>query len=182
VIETTRTGSVGLDPMAATEMLCRVSDQRGFQVARVAPNQVDIRRGSQGAFRAKGAFFAKTHEVPVVAAVRFDAGADGSVARISCCDDLGFGIRIGATKLMTRAVEEFADVIQLLASGAALSLMDQDGSPRLEARLAPPKGSASVSPLAGDPERNTSECSSGHSNRLEARFCVTCGSPLESFG
>lgn len=159
-IETVRSGQVDLAPVAAADALGRAASQHGIQVARIDGQQLDLRRGSQAAFRIKGAWLAKPAEVPVVAAVRFDPADSGSFVNLRCVDDLAVGLRLGAVKRMTAGVEEFADLVLQLAINAS----NERGA-----------GAASIRP-----ERAVEalHCPSGHPNDAQAHYCSTCGSRL----
>lgn len=162
-IETLRSGYVDLPPLVATDALCRVAEQQGIRVARVDSQQADLRRGSQAAIRLKGARLVKPPEIPVVAAVRFEPTGQGAFVNIRCVDDLGFGVRLGGIKRMTVGVEEFGDLVLLLAVN-------------LTSALGRPANVRTWGPGA------TANCPSGHPNGAQSSFCVTCGRALVESG
>lgn len=72
---------------------------------------VEARRGSQLAFRAKGAYFTKKEDYPVVACIRFDKDVQGEgfTARIAVHEDFGPGIITGVKKKYMEACDLLSD-------------------------------------------------------------------------
>ena len=91
----------------------------GATIELVEESYVEARRGSQLAFRTKGAFFTKKEDYPVVACVRFDKNleADGYFARIAVHEDFGPGVIAGVKKKYMEACDLLADrLVQNLRS------------------------------------------------------------------
>ena len=105
-------------PIELVNKILVLATQQGIKFTQVAGNQVDFRRGSQAAFRIKGALFSKSSDFPVVAVLRCDASGTGSNVVINSLDDLGVGTKLGITKKYSAAVQEFGAIIAGLVTQA----------------------------------------------------------------
>lgn len=107
-----------LSPTDLMDRVCHIAASRGIEVLRSAPNQADFRRGSQLALRFKGAIFTNVEQFPVVAVIRCDPTATGSIAVINSLDDLGFGLRVGMRNKYTEAVRRFGALLSSFVAEA----------------------------------------------------------------
>ena len=92
----------------------------GATIESVEETYVEARRGSQLAFRAKGAFFSKKEDYPVVACIRFDKDLllESFIVRIAVHEDFGPGVIAGVKK-------KYQEACELLANQLVATLQDK---------------------------------------------------------
>ena len=147
-----RTAQSALPAPRAIVELNQQAELRGWKVAHVLGNQLDIRRGSQAALRLKGGWLLRIDAFPVVASVRFDSNNSGCTVIINSLDDLGPGMMLGMKQKYVQAVSGFGDEIEAIVKSIA------------------PFQTPVSAPLA--------HCPAGHASASGARFCPTCGAAI----
>lgn len=70
----------------------------GFEIVIIEESYIEARRGSQLAFRIKGAMLAKASDFPIVACLKLSETPAGSEVDFVIHEDLGVGTIVGAQK------------------------------------------------------------------------------------
>jgi hypothetical protein len=149
-VQTTRQQIVTGDPSAVFAAIHGAGQRNGCRLEAVRGWELEVRRGSQVTMRLLG-ILAHARNFPVVAAVRVSPVEAGAVVDVNLLDDLGFGLKTGATKKFGTAANELADLLIV----AARSVPDHKRSLRIE------------------PGTFCAHCSGAVS--IDARFCAPAG-------
>lgn len=94
--------------------------ERGVNVVLVERDYVEFRRGSQAAYRLKGAMLCRPEEMPIVGGCRLAATQDGRTrVDVTVRDEHSFGARMGTNKKFDAAIASALDLAIGLASNTS---------------------------------------------------------------